>query len=88
MKTKKDLLYSFHHTQERIEERYGVEINAMDYAEMCENIIHKRRVLFITSEKQKNDVQEIYDIYLRSTLVRVVWSTSNKCIKTVLPMAG
>jgi hypothetical protein len=88
MKTKKDMLYSFHHTQERLEERYGIEINAMDYAEMCENIIHKRHVLFITSEKQKKDVQEIYDVYLRSTLVRVVWSKVGKCIKTVLPMIG
>jgi len=88
MKTKKDLLYSFNHTKERMEDRYGIEINAMDYAEMCENIIHKKNVLFITSEKQKNDVQEIYDVYLRSTLVRIVWSTTNKWIKTVLPRAS
>jgi len=88
MKTKKDILYSFNHTRKRLEDRYSIEINAMDYAEMCENIMHKNHALFVTSEKQKNDVQEIYDVYLRGTLVRVVWSTSNRCIKTVLPMLG
>ena len=88
MKTKKDILYSFNHTRKRLEERYGIEINAMDYAEMCEHIDKKENVLFITLEKQKNDVQEIYDVYLRSTLVRVVWSRSNRWIKTVLPMIG
>ena len=88
MKTKKDILYSFNHTKERLRDRYGIKINGVDYAEMCENIIHKRYVLFITSEKQKNDVQEIYDVYLRDTTVRVVWSTLNKRITTALPMLG
>lgn len=85
MKTKKDILYSFNHTRKRLEERYDVFIGFKDYTEMCEHIIHKKNVLFITSEKQKNDVQEIYDVYLRSTPVRVVWSRVNRCIKTVLP---
>lgn len=85
MKTKKNRLYSFNHTRKRLAERYNIEINAMDYAEMCERIIHKKNVLFITSEKQKNDVQEVYDMYLRGGLVRVVWSTSTNWIKTVLP---
>lgn len=91
MKTKKDMLYSFNHTKERLEDRYGIEINAVDYTEMCETIIHKKigiNVLYISSEKQKNDVQEIYDMYLKSKLVRVVWSTTDKCIKTALPMSG
>lgn len=86
MKTKKDRLYSFDHTRKRLAERYNVEINAMDYAEMCERIIHKKNVLFITSEKQKNDIQQIYDILFKGTTIRVVWSTSNKWIKTALPV--
>ena len=91
MKTKKDRLYSFNHTKERLRDRYGIKINGVDYAEMCENIIHKKigiNVLYISSEKQKNDVQEIYDMYVKSKIVRVVWSTLNKRITTVLPMAG
>jgi len=86
MKTKKDMLYSFNHTKERLSERYSIEINTMDYAEMCDRVDKKKNVLFITSEKQKNDVQEIYDVYLRDQLVRVVWSTANRWIKTVLPI--
>lgn len=88
MKTKKDMLYSFNHTRERMESRYGIHIDVKDYAEMCERVDKKKGVKFVSEEKQKKDIQEIYDVYLRSTLVRVVWSTTNKWIKTVLPMAG
>lgn len=43
MKTKKDLLYSFNHTRKRLEERYGIEIAAKDYLEMCEHIAYKKK---------------------------------------------
>ena len=86
MKTKKDLLYSFHHTQARLKDRYDIEINAKDYLEMCEHIAYKKNVKFISEEKQKNDVQQIYDILFKGTDIRVVWSTSTNWIKTVLPM--
>lgn len=86
MKTKKDRLYSFNHTQQRMAARYGILIGMKDYTEICDRIDKKKNVKFISEENQKNDVQEMYDVYLRGTLVRVVWSTSNKWIKTVLPM--
>ena len=88
MKTKKDLLYSFNHTRKRLEERYGTEIDAKDYLEMCEHIAYKKNVKFISEEKQKNDIQQIYDILFKGATIRVVWSTSTNWIKTALPMSG
>lgn len=85
MKTKKDRLYSFDHTRKRLAERYGIEINAMDYTEMCERIDKKKNVKFISEEKQKKDVQQTYHMPFKGNTIRVVWSKSNKCIKTVLP---
>ena len=88
MKTKKDLLYSFHHTQERLKERYDIEINAKDYLEMCERIAYRKNVKLVSEEEQKNDIQQIYHIPFKGSTIRVVWSTTSNWIKTVLPMAG
>ena len=93
MKTKKDILYSFNHTKERLAERYSIEINAMDYVEMCDRIDKKKDVKFISEERQKKDIQQIYDMSFKSLIcptkiIRVVWSKANKCIKTVLPMVS
>jgi len=91
MKTKKDILYSFNHTRERMQSRYNILIDVKDYAEMCERVDKKKDVKFISEEKQKKDVQQIYDMSIKSMIcptkvIRVVWSKANKCIKTVLPM--
>lgn len=86
MKTKKDILYSYNHTRERMEERYGILIDARDYVEMCERVDKKKDVKFISEEKQKKDIQQIYDMSFRGNVIRVVWSKYNKCIKTVLPI--
>ena len=85
MKTKKDILYSFNHTRKRLEERYGISIDVKDYAKMCERIDRKGGIKFISEEKQKKDLQQIYDMSFKGNTIRVVWSTSNKWIKTVLP---
>ena len=85
MKTKKDILYSFNHTKERLEDRYGIEINAVDYAEMCERVDKKKDIKFISEEKQKKDIQQIYHMPFKGNTIRVVWSITNRCIKTVLP---
>lgn len=86
MKTKKDILYSYNHTRKRMEERYDIFIGFKDYIEMCERIDKKKDVKFISEEKQKKDIQQIYDMSFKKAVIRVVWSKSNKCIKTVLPM--
>jgi len=85
MKTKKDILYSYNHTNKRMKERYGILINARDYVEMCDRIEDKKKdIKFISEEKQKKDIQQIYDMSFRGVVIRIVWSKSNKCIKTVL----
>jgi len=85
MKTKKDLLYSFNHTQKRMEERYNIFIDNKDYLEMCDRISCKRNVKFISEKRQKNDIQQIYHIPFKGNTIRVVWSRSDKRIKTALP---
>jgi len=86
MKTKKDKLYSFDHTRKRLAERYGIEIQSIDYTELCSRINKKKDVKFVSEEKQKKDIQQIYDITFRGATVRVVWSMANRYIKTVLPI--
>ena len=91
MKTKKDRLYSFNHTQQRMADRYGILIDIEDYNEMCDRVDKKKGVKFISEENQKKDIQQIYDMSIKSMIcptkvIRVVWSRANKCIKTVLPM--
>jgi hypothetical protein len=66
--------------------RYGILIDDEDYAEMCDRVSNKMDVKFISGEKQKKDIQQIYDMPFKSTTIRVVWSKTNKCIKTVLPI--
>ena len=85
MKTKKDRLYSFNHTRKRLRDRYGIKINGVDYAEMCERVNKKKDVRLISEEKQKKDVQQIYHMSFKGNTIRVVWSTLNKRITTVLP---
>ena len=86
MKTKKDRLYSFNHTKERMESRYSILIDIEDYNEMCDSVDKKKDVKFISEEKQKKDIQQIYHIPFKGNTIRVVWSKANKCIKTALPM--
>ncbi len=86
MKTVRDILYSLNHTKERMLLRYGILIDDEDYAEMCDRVSNKMDVKFISGEKQKKDIQQIYDMPFKGTTVRIVWSKSNKCIKTALPM--
>jgi len=86
MKTKKDIKYSFNHTKERMKSRYDISIDLQDYMEMCDRVNKKRDVKFISEEKQKKDIQQIYDILFKGAVIRVVWSRANRCVKTVLPM--
>lgn len=88
MKTKKDLLYSFNHTQARLKERYNISIDRADYDDICIRILKKIDVKFVSKEKQKKDIQQIYDMSFKGNTVRVVWSKRDKRIKTVLPMWG
>ena len=86
MKTIKDARYSMNHTQDRVWERYNIFIGDPDYIEMCRRVRDKIDVKFISEEKRKKNIQQIYDIPFKNTTIRVVWSTERQCITTALPM--
>ncbi len=86
MKTVKNIMYSIDHTIDRMKSRYGLTIDVEDYIMLCERVKHKLEIKFISEEKQKKDIQKIYDMSFQDTIIRVVWSEANKCIKTVLPI--
>ena len=66
MKTVKDRAYSFNHTRERLELRYDLLIDEQDYNVMCKRVDKKQNVILISSENQKKDVQQIYDMFFKS----------------------
>jgi len=84
MKTKKDRNYSFNHFKERLKERYDIDITLDEYDKFCNIIIHGKKFL-INTEKQKNDIQEIYDVPIGGILIRVVWSKEKQLLTTALP---
>ena len=86
MKTNRDIAYSINHVKERLWQRYNLDISSTDYMDMCLQVKNKINVEFITEEKQKDDLQQIYDIIYKGIPVRVVWSVNKQYIKTVLPV--
>ena len=86
MKIVKDTRYTMTHVADRMWERYNIFIGDPDYIAMCAQVRDKINVEFINEEKQKNDLQQIYDVLFKGVTVRVVWSVSKQYIKTVLPI--
>jgi len=86
MRTIKDARYIMNHVADRMWERYNIFIGDPDYIAMCAQVRDKINVEFINEEKQKNDLQQIYDVLFKGVTVRVVWSVSRQCVKTVLPI--
>jgi hypothetical protein len=85
MKTKKDRTYSFNHFKKRLKERYNLDITMDEYDQFC-NIIISGKKFLINTERQKNDIQTIYDIPAAGILIRVVWSQGKQLLTTVLPI--
>ena len=77
MKTKRDIAYSINHVKERILQRYNLDISSADYMDICLQVKNKINVEFITEEKQKDDLQQIYDIIYKGIPVRVGVRPSN-----------
>jgi hypothetical protein len=86
MKTIKDKHYSINHAIDRLKSRYNLSIDLDDYTKMCKLVETKTNAIFISEEKQKNDTQKVFDIFFKETIIRVVWSKNDRCIKTVLPI--
>lgn len=85
MKTKKGKDYSFNHFKERLKKRYNLDITMDEYDQFCNLIISSKKFL-INTERQKNDIQEIYDIPMGRMLIRVVWSRGKQLLTTALPI--
>jgi len=86
MKRLKTKEYSRDHTKQRLLERYGIEISDAEYQELCDQVADKKETTFISSERQKKDIQQIYYIVFKQVTVKLVWSKSLRYIKTVLPI--
>ena len=85
-KTRKDKNYSFEHTKLRILQRYNFDITLDQYNYFCHMIKNNINVTLVDKEKQKDDVQWIYDLDLDlDGKIRVVWSHKKNYITTALP---
>lgn len=82
MKTKKDKNYSFNHFQERLKERYDLEITESEYNVLC---LVNTLDIPISTEYQKNDIQKVYDVIFKEKMIRVVYSEARNLVTTVLP---
>jgi hypothetical protein len=85
MKTIKDRTYSFHHTRDRLKERYGIDLDMEGYDFICHKVQNTKDRSLIATEHHKDDTQYIYDLafHFRGD-IRVVWSEKRQCITTVL----
>jgi len=84
-KTVKDRNYSFKHTQQRLKERYGIDITLEDYDRLCKKVESNRDVLLIMIEKQDGGDQYTYDINFKYRgTIRVVWNKKKQYITTAL----
>ena len=83
MKTIKDKNYSFNHVKRRLKKRHDIDITIEEYDWLCysvKNIEDKP----IHIEKQKGDIQKVYDIMYGNKIIRVVWSETRQLVTTAL----
>jgi len=89
MKTNKDENYSRDHTKKRLQERYDITKNLdTTYDLLCVMINNNIDCTFISEEAQKKNPQQVYNVVINKTNIRVVWDKKNKYVKTVLPPKG
>ena len=86
MKTVKDINYSFHHTRDRLKERYDIDITREQYYELCAMAQDPKKRKLVAVDYQ-DDVQYTYDLlFPYRENIRVVWSKKRQCITTALPL--
>lgn len=85
MKTVKDRNYSFNHTKLRLLQRYNLVITMDHYDFLCHMIKNNIGRTLVEVEKQKSDVQYIYDLkWDLMPKIRVVWSEKRQRITTAI----
>jgi len=83
MKTIKDKAYSFNHVKNRLKKRHDIDITLDEYDWVCKSLKDDKCPI-IAIERQKDDVQKIYDLMFKNRMVRFVWSESRQLITTAL----
>lgn len=85
MKTNRDHPdYSYLHTKQRMEERYGYEeLTVREYKEMCENCTKGTK---LKSEYTPMGYQYVYRFMFNDIDIIAVYSSWKKHITTVLPL--
>jgi len=79
-----DQLYSYFHTKERMEERYGYkELTIQEYKKMCIDCLKGTK---IKTEFDPRGYQYIYKMIFKNIEIIVVYKTWRKQISTVLPI--
>lgn len=81
MKTKKDKSYSFRHTQERLKERYKLDITRPEYDTICQNAKKLRGEL----EQNGKKMQKIVKASFKGKVVTFVYGLGCDYVTTVLP---
>lgn len=85
MKTKRNSAeYSFLHTQQRLQERYGLEITKKEYQDVTLRILQNLSSPDYT-EVDAGERQGIYTLQFKGKSVIFVFSLTHIRIKTVLP---
>lgn len=81
LKTKKDREYSFRHTQERLMERYRLDISRDEYDTICFNA----KVLRGDLERNGEVMQKIVKARFKGKIVTFVYGLGCDYVTTVLP---
>jgi len=81
LKTKKDKAYSFRHTQERLKERYNLDITRSEYDMICQNAKSLRGEL----ERNGKKMQKIVKARFKGKFVTFVYGLGCDYVTTVLP---
>jgi hypothetical protein len=92
MKTTKDYEYSFNHVKQRLQERFNLDIDRAFYDKMNVSIraylgqpdASSGVVSFVSADN--NGDQEVYTMFIKNQIVKVVYSISKDRITTVLPI--
>lgn len=81
MKTKKNRAYSFEHTKQRLQERYGLSLTQDDYDHLCKVAKMANGLLEALGEKK----QKIVTLGFKNREVICVYGLGCDYITTVLP---
>lgn len=81
MKTNKDADYNRAHTQERLKERYKIEINDIEYKELCDRMLTYQHTFIGTGD----DSRVTALTWLQKKPVLLTYNEKTELVETALP---